>query len=155
MSKRNITKDMILEVINSSKSMREASTKLNCHFNTFKKYAIEYDLYKPNQSGKGILKPKEKGLISLTEILEGKHPSYQTYKLKLRLLKANLLDNKCAICGFSGDWNNKPINLILDHINGINHDHKLQNLRLVCPMCDTQLSTFKSKNIKKENKNGI
>jgi len=41
----------------------------------------------------------------------------------------------------------KPMPLILDHINGINNDNRIENLRFVCSNCDTQLPTYKSKNI--------
>lgn len=56
--------------------------------------------------------------------------------------------NKCSICGLDANWNNKPLVLILDHINGIPNDWSLLNIRLVCPNCDSQLPTFKSKNRK-------
>ena len=35
---------------------------------------------------------------------------------------------------------------VIDHINGINNDNKLTNLRWVCPNCDSQLDTYGSKN---------
>lgn len=43
-------------------------------------------------------------------------------------------------------WNNKDIVLILDHIDGNPDNNNPSNLRLVCPNCDSQLPTFKSKN---------
>lgn len=35
-------------------------------------------------------------------------------------------------------WNNKPLKLILDHINGVNSDNRTKNLRFLCPNCDSQ-----------------
>jgi hypothetical protein len=36
--------------------------------------------------------------------------------------------------------------LILDHINGINNDDRLENLRWVCPNCNSILPTTGSRN---------
>lgn len=52
----------------------------------------------------------------------------------------------CSVCNILPVWNDKPLNLVLDHINGIPNDWRLENLRLVCPNCDSQLPTFKNKN---------
>lgn len=55
-------------------------------------------------------------------------------------------EDKCIICGQPDTWNRKPLVFILDHINGDSSDNAPDNLRMVCPNCDTQLPTFKSKN---------
>lgn len=55
-------------------------------------------------------------------------------------------DNKCAICGMPDEWNGKPISFILDHIDGNSENNNRFNLRCVCPNCDSQLDTFKSRN---------
>ena len=52
----------------------------------------------------------------------------------------------CAICGIEQDWNGQPLVFILDHINGDSTYHNVNNLRMICPNCDSQLPTFKSKN---------
>ena len=53
---------------------------------------------------------------------------------------------KCTICEQLPLWNNKPLTLILDHINGSNHDNRLENLRWVCPNCNSQLDTTNARN---------
>lgn len=53
---------------------------------------------------------------------------------------------ECSICGQKPFWNNKPMTLILDHINGTNNDNRLENLRWVCPNCNIQLDTTNSRN---------
>lgn len=55
----------------------------------------------------------------------------------------------CSICGQLPFWNGKEMSLILDHINGENHDNRFENLRWVCPNCNQQLDTTSGKNHKK------
>lgn len=55
----------------------------------------------------------------------------------------------CSICSQEPFWNGKELTLILDHINGKNHDDRLENLRWVCPNCNQQLDTTNGKNIKR------
>jgi len=83
--------------------------------------------------------------IPLSEILEGFHPHYQTFKLKNRLLKEGLFENKCKCCGIK-EWNGKSINMQLDHIDGNSKNHKLDNLRMICPNCHSQTETYCGKN---------
>lgn len=54
----------------------------------------------------------------------------------------------CKICGISNVWNGNELTMILDHINGDNHDNRIENLRWICPNCDSQLPTFAGRNIK-------
>lgn len=51
------------------------------------------------------------------------------------------IEYQCVICGQDNEWQGKPLTLILDHINGINNDNRLENLRWVCPNCNQQLET--------------
>lgn len=57
---------------------------------------------------------------------------------------------KCRICGQLPMWQGKELTLILDHINGKNHDNRLENLRWVCPNCNQQLDTTNGKNITRQ-----
>lgn len=41
---------------------------------------------------------------------------------------------------------NKDITLQLDHINGVNDDNRIENLRFLCPNCHSQTSTFTGRN---------
>ena len=55
-------------------------------------------------------------------------------------------NHKCAICGQKDIWNDLPFTMILDHIDGNSTNHARTNLRLVCPICDTQQPTHGAKN---------
>ena len=60
--------------------------------------------------------------------------------------KGSYSEYKCAICGQEPFWNNMTMTLVLDHINGINNDDRVENLRWVCPNCNSQLNTTGSRN---------
>jgi Zn finger protein HypA/HybF involved in hydrogenase expression len=70
---------------------------------------------------------------------------YTTLFLKARIEKDDLLEYKCAECSISS-WRDKKIVLELDHINGINNDNRLENLRYLCPNCHSQTDTFRGRN---------
>ena len=72
--------------------------------------------------------------------------------LKKRLLDEKKLINKCAICKMDPIWNNKPITLQLDHINGDHFNNNIENLRLLCPNCHSQTDTYTGRNCKKNDK---
>lgn len=83
--------------------------------------------------------------IPIQDILSGKYPRFSTNHLKQRLLRDGLVKNSCSLCGIS-EWMGKNIVCELDHINGNRHDHRLENLRMLCPNCHSQTKTYCGKN---------
>ena len=126
--------------------MSKAAAKVNLHFNTFSRRAKELGCYKPNQGAKGTNK-KRQSIYKTSDILAGKVPHYQTYKLGRRLIKEGILPYECKSCGIT-EWGGKEISLELDHIDGNSRNHLLDNLRWLCPNCHSQTDTFRSRNIK-------
>ena len=85
----------------------------------------------------------------LVDILTVNSVHQNRAQLRTRLLKHGLLIEKCYCCGIK-TWMNKKISLHLDHINGINNDNSIENLRLLCPNCHSQTDTYGSKNKQKK-----
>jgi len=110
------------------------------------------DLNRLHVNGKNrmfnILEQHHKKSKTLEEIMV-QNSSYSRKYLKIKLLKNGILKNECQICGQLGEWNGKSLKMILDHINGISNDHRIENLRMVCPNCNSQLETFAGKKNKK------
>lgn len=73
--------------------------------------------------------------------------------LKDRLYREGLKIRKCEECGQDEIWRGKKMSLILDHINGIHNDNRIENLRILCPNCNSTLETHAGKNNKKKNDN--
>jgi hypothetical protein len=61
--------------------------------------------------------------------------------LKRRLLQEGLKESRCEMCGQDEFWRGERMAMILDHINGVRNDNRIENLRIVCPNCAATLST--------------
>ena len=85
---------------------------------------------------------------SYKEFLLGKSefmkPNYVPKTFKKDIIEEQ--NGKCAICGCEQTYNGKSLVFILDHIDGHAANNKRENLRCICPNCDSQLETYKSKN---------
>ena len=87
-----------------------------------------------------ILKPLDQVLIE--------NSTYSTGYVKKIVLKLALREYKCEICGIT-EWQGSSITLELDHINGKNRDHRIENIRLLCPNCHSQTDNFRGRNVNK------
>lgn len=139
-----MTDETFIQICNESNSMAQAAASLGLHFNTFKTKAIKLKCYTPNQAGKGVIKKHNGNKIELKEILKGKYPEYQTFKLKKRLILEGYKKHECEECKIT-EWNGKTISIELDHIDGDRTNHKLENLKMLCPNCHSQTPTFRGK----------
>lgn len=83
---------------------------------------------------------RNKIVHTLEDLISGKVSRGQ---LRYVLIRLGHFTGKCGECGIS-EWNNKPLTIELDHINGINDDNRLENLRWLCPNCHSQTETFKN-----------
>jgi hypothetical protein len=75
--------------------------------------------------------------------------SYGRHHLKRRLLQSGILKSECAVCGLGPVWMGQPLVMVLDHINGVANDNRLENLRMLCPNCNSQTATYCARNYSK------
>jgi hypothetical protein len=87
--------------------------------------------------------------LPLQEVLV-ENSAYHRGTLKRRLLASGLKRPICELCGQGELWNGQLMSLVLDHINGVPNDHRLENLRIVCPNCAATLETHCGRNLPRE-----
>lgn len=143
-----IDKSAFIEACMKENDMAKIAVLFNIHPNTAKRYADKWGCFNPgkckNRFTRRELSVEERREIKVREILEGKHPSFQPYKLKILLYSTGLKTNKCEICGVD-EWCGKPLNCELHHKDGNTHNHALDNLEIVCPNCHSQTDSFRFK----------
>lgn len=81
---------------------------------------------------------------SLVAIRQGRAGSLRGHYIREHVAAEQL--GCCAICGGSATWHGQHLVLVLDHIDGNPDNNRRENLRLICPNCDSQLPTYKSRN---------
>jgi len=121
-------------------SAQQASTYLNVCYNTYKKYAKLYGIWKTNPKSIGIKTGKRGRFLLqediLKEVLEGRRPKYNRHRLKSLLIKYGFLQEECSVCGFKEQRIvDRKVPLYLDYIDGDRKNFKFENLRLLCFNC--------------------
>lgn len=102
---------------------------------------LDYSIFKGKSA---VIKTNKLNNIRKEDILK-ENCKHQRIVLRRYIIKNDLIPYKCAICGCT-EWQGKTLSLELDHINGINNDNRLENLRFLCPNCHSQTSTYGSRN---------
>jgi hypothetical protein len=141
------------EAIAASLSYSEALRRLGMraaggNHATLRKYAeriwqIPTDHFDPHASQRRQLRERAKRPLDeyLTE-----HSTYSRSALKRRLFAEGLKERRCELCGTGEEWNGRRMALVLDHINGVHDDNRLENLQIVCPNCAATLDTHCGRN---------
>ena len=144
------TDEQFISLIKESCNISEVLFKLGYSikgnswgFSQVRRRMDELHLSASDFKGKSVLKTNVKQIDPQKLLKE--NSKHQRNVLRRYVLTNNLIPYRCAICG-TLEWNNKTLSLELDHINGINNDNRLENLRFLCPNCHSQTTTYGSRN---------
>ena len=134
-----LTKNMIVNAQENTKSAAEAARWLEVSYNTYKKWAQFYNVFEQhkNQSGVGVKKGWATYRISLEDIFEGKRKcNYTLPMLKKRMVEEGYWTEDCHICGWNEErLTDNKICLSIDFIDGDKDNKEIKNMRLLCPNC--------------------
>lgn len=138
----NFNEDELREIVRTSRTMKEVILKLGYGttgganritvHNRLKIYGISIDHFNPLSPNKIKRSPEN-------IFIENSTATQSTLRRHYKM--GQYSPYQCSICGLGPEWQGKELTLILDHINGVNNDHRLDNLRWVCPNCNQQLET--------------
>lgn len=148
-------KENFAPIVAESYSYSEVCRKIGLkdrgsNIGTVKKYIELYQLDTTHFTGQrwnqGVSHEELTALIPLENILK-KNTNYKSDSLKKRLIKNGTKENKCELCGISGEG----IVLELHHIDGDHHNNTLENLQILCPNCHSKTNNFKGRGQKRAN----
>lgn len=153
---RTYTEEELRAAVASSRSLRQALLKLGIkaeggNYRTTRKQIERLQIDTSHFEGQGWRRGATKPISArrpLEAVLVENSP-VATSSLRRRLINEGILQESCQMCGLS-EWRGASISLELDHINGVNDDHRLENLRLVCPNCHSQTETFRGRNNRRQ-----
>lgn len=146
------TDEQFVELIKNSTNISEVLFKLGYSikgnswgFSQVRRRMDDLNIPMSSFKGKSAVAERNKQSSLTAEMLFKENCKHNRNCLRRFIIKNDLLPYKCAICG-ALEWNGKTLSLELDHINGINNDNRLENLRFLCPNCHSQTTTYGSRN---------
>lgn len=143
------TKELMESAIKDSYSIAEVCRKIGLkpHGSNYKTIKSKIELYNLDIShftgqrwNKGEGYSEKTARLPLEKVLQ-KGVIYCSDTLRKRLIKAGLKENKCEVCGLSGE----EVRLELHHINGDHYDNRLENLQIVCPNHHSVTPNFRNR----------
>jgi Zn finger protein HypA/HybF involved in hydrogenase expression len=145
---KNLTKEILTENLNNSENWNKFIKLCGYKANNLKnrtQIIIKLDEFSINYNK--LLETNITFKTYTTEEVFCKNSIYTGKLLRDRIIKDFNWPLECNICKLS-EWMGKPINIEVDHINGINDDHSIENLQYVCGNCHAQTENYRAKNKK-------
>ena len=140
----NLKKREIFHAIGVTQSMREAAMYCKVSYNTFKKFAKQYELWSPSNK-QGRTGPRIKNKF-IHNVLRGEMISnYRETALLKKAVEEGYLAQACSNCKADFTHFLPPTipPLVLDFLDGNNKNGKVDNLRILCLNCVYELRHYK------------
>jgi hypothetical protein len=134
------------EAVATSRSFSEALRKLGMrpaggNHRLFKSWVERWQIPTDHfDAGASVRRRPSQTAKPLCEVLT-QGSAYSRNNLKQRLFSEGLKERHCELCGQDENWRGRTMSLILDHINGVPDDNRIENLQIVCPNCAATLDT--------------
>lgn len=126
-------KEEILQWIREEKPKCYIAQQLGCKQSTLNNYLIYMEIeYSGQQNKKGQQKGSNKYKPAFY-YFDNKQP-ISSHKLKEKLFKDGIKEQKCEICGCS-EWQGKQLPLELHHKDNDHLNNTFENLQILCPNC--------------------
>lgn len=139
------TKEILQEAVNNSQSvygvMRYLGLRLTGggHMHISKRirdFEIDTSHFTRQAHNKGKTSPRRKSTAEILVLGEEFGSRAKVVQLRRAMIESGV-DECCIIC-YTTTWNEQPLTLEVDHINGEPWDNRLENLRFLCPNCHSQ-----------------
>jgi hypothetical protein len=153
MTKRKYTFEILEPVVKSSLSFAEVLRNLGLKQtggsqSNIKKLVIEYGLNTDHFLGQARNQgdahrggPKKTTAEEILVLRDRLARPESAHRLRRAMIEIGI-PYKCSLCNIKDTWNEKPLMLTVDHINGHRFDNRRENLRFLCPNCHSQTPTF-------------
>ena len=143
----NFSIEELKEIVDSSSTNTEVLLKLGytrsgASGKTLRNRCERYGITLPSDREDNV--NKKASPMTLEDLTE--NSTRTTTTIRRFILREQVIPYQCSICHNEGSWEGNPLTLQIDHINGINNDHRLENLRFLCPNCHSQTDTFATRN---------
>ena len=143
-------KEEILQWIAEERPKSYMCSILNCKPETLNSYLKKMGIeYSGQQNKKGQQKGPNK-YKPASYYFDNKNP-ITSHRLKEKLIKDGLKEEKCELCGVSM-WQGVKLPLELHHKNGNHLDNSFENLTILCPNCHSIQEGNSGANVGKYNK---
>jgi hypothetical protein len=156
-ARHKYTQELLEPIVRESLSVSEVLVRLGLRISggahdhvkrRIAAYGLDTSHFLGQRRNRGPAKRGGPAKLSPEEMLTLREPSspvVRVYRVRRALLESGR-PHVCVVCGLGPLWRGEPLVLQVDHLNGLHHDYRPENLRFLCPNCHSQTLNFARRN---------